>query len=122
MFQILKDKGLWDDCIIILHGDHGSRIYQWVPDEYAHENVGPTDFLDCFPTLFVVKNPNIAPGYFRNMLPIDHLFASLMRDEGLPDDPLLEASPWVYFQHKDIVLEQHAMPHFANGRVDSGTP
>ncbi len=122
MFQILRDKGLWDDCMIILHGDHGARICQWVPDAYADEKVLPTDYLDCFSTLFAVKSPHVAPGYFRNMLPLDHLFTRLMRDERLPDDPVLEASPWVYFQHKDIVLEKHPMPHFANGKIVSGSP
>ncbi len=31
MFQILKDKGLWERAIVIIHGDHGSRICLWPP-------------------------------------------------------------------------------------------
>ena len=72
-------------------------------------------------SIFAIKSPNIEPGYHRQILPIDHLFTRLIRDGVSPDDPDLEANPFVFLQKKDLT-EKRAMPPFAHGRVEAASP
>ncbi|MCK9996298.1 MAG: hypothetical protein KAH56_08475 [Candidatus Krumholzibacteria bacterium] len=122
MFQILKDKGLWERAIVIIHGDHGSRICLWPPIPSMKDKLAPSDYLDCFSTLFAVKGPDIEKGYHRQLLPLDHLFGRLFRDGLPPDDPELENNPWVYLQDMKIRMEKQPMPKFAHGGILEGAP
>jgi hypothetical protein len=122
MFQILKDKGLWERAVVIIHGDHGSRICLWPPIPSMKDKLAASDFMDCFSTLFVVKGPGIEEGYNRQLLPLDHLFGRLFRDGIPPGDPELENNPWVYLQDMDKLMVKQPMPPFAHGRTLDGTP
>ncbi len=121
MFQILKDKGLWENALIIVHGDHGSRICLWDPFPAHKDKLVAPDFMDCYSTLFAVKSPGIEAGYYRQLLPIDHLFTHLVRDGVSPDNPELEANPFVFLQNKDL-MEKRAMPPFAHGWIGAASP
>jgi hypothetical protein len=49
--------------VVIVHGDHGSRIARWVPNT---ENLGKFDDEDMvagFSTLFALRGPGLQPGY-----------------------------------------------------------
>lgn len=116
MFQVLMDKGLWDDAIVIIHGDHGSRISIWPPNTTTKEKMVPADYMDFFSTLFVIKAPGVAAGYNSRMLPIDHLFTRVMRDGIAPGDSLLEAKPSIYLENGKKSLVKQAMPNFAAGK------
>lgn len=117
MFRILRDKGLWEQAIIIIHGDHGSRISQWPAAPITGDKVSPTDMVDVFSTIFAVKGPGIEGGYHRDLLPIDHLFSRLIRDRVDWRDTELENDPWVYMQGVEKYFEKRPMPPFAEGRV-----
>ena len=122
MFQILKDKGLWERAVVIIHGDHGSRISLWPPIPALKDAFTATDYMDSFSTLFAVKGPGIQEGYHRQLLPLDHLFARLFRDRLPPGDPELENNPWVYLLGMDKLMVKQPMPPFANGRILDGMP
>lgn len=122
MFQILKDKGLWEKAVVIIHGDHGSRISLWPAAPPMKDELSETDFVDTYSTLFAVKGSKIGGGYHRQLLPIDYLFRSLIMDGLPPDDPGLENNPYVYLQGVDRVLLKQPMPPFAQGRPMSDTP
>ena len=59
--------------VVIIHGDHGSRIALHGPLPRNVANLDPSDFLDAFATLFAIRAPAIPPGYDRSFLPIDAL-------------------------------------------------
>jgi hypothetical protein len=122
MFQILKDKGLWERAVVIIHGDHGSRISLWPPIPSLKDVAVATDYMDSYSTLFAVKGPGIKEGYNRQLLPIDSLFGRLLRDGTPPGDPELESNPWVYLQDMDKLMVKQPMPTFAHGRILEGTP
>src|SRR3546814_746830 len=63
LFQQMKAAGQFDDATIIIHGDHGSRIYRVAA---RAENIGRLqqgDYLAGFATLFAAKSPALEPGY-----------------------------------------------------------
>jgi hypothetical protein len=55
------------DAVIIIHGDHGSRISR---GEYLDDLVGKRDFIDNYATFFAVRAPTVPTG-------LDCQFASL---------------------------------------------
>jgi hypothetical protein len=63
--------------IVIVHGDHGSRITQRDPTVKNSGLVDDTDLISSYATLFAVKAPEIAPGYDARRLPVARLLASL---------------------------------------------
>ena len=120
MFQVLKDKGLWEEALIIIHGDHGTRISLWPPIPDRKADLSATDYMDYFSTLFAVKGSGIRGGYHRQLLPLDYLFTRIFRDGLPPGDPDLEDHPHVFLQDMDKLMEKQSMPPFAHGRPLSG--
>jgi hypothetical protein len=65
------------DAIIIVQGDHGSRI-SLVEPRSADAHLSPADYLDSFSTLFAVRAPSLAPGYDRRIAPITCLLGTFV--------------------------------------------
>jgi hypothetical protein len=63
------DRGM----VVIVHGDHGSRIPLHDPDTANVAVMQPADLSDAFSTLFAIRAPAIAPGYDRRFAPINEL-------------------------------------------------
>ncbi len=81
IFQHLKDIGLFDKAIIVIHGDHGSRLPLIAPEATLKEPVSVADLVDSYSTFFAVKAPGIAPGYNLRRVAIQTLFADLVNGE-----------------------------------------
>ena len=61
------------NSVVIIHGDHGSRITQVKTTE---ENIGKysdSDLIATYSTLFAVRSPQTTPGYSSRTLPISLL-------------------------------------------------
>lgn len=115
LFQILKDRGLWDDTIVILHGDHGSRISR-SSLKFAHlDQVVPEDYLDAFSTLFAVKRPGVPGRYDRRILPLDYLLPEVFGIAGEEVGRELEANPSVFLTDERRTMRPHPLPPFAYG-------
>lgn len=65
------------NAIVIIHGDHGSRIVRWEPPGNKKRLI-PSDLVDGYSTLFAIKGPDLPPGYDMRIVPIQELFASLV--------------------------------------------
>jgi hypothetical protein len=63
--------------IVLLHGDHGSRITQHDPTVENEGEYGDADLIAGFSTLFAVRAPGLAPGYDAARLPVAKLLESL---------------------------------------------
>lgn len=61
----LERRGLLDDAIIVVHGDHGSRIpVHWPSGVALHSGVlSDSDFSDTFSTLYAIRAPGVPSGY-----------------------------------------------------------
>jgi len=60
LFDTLSEKGLYDDAVIIIHGDHGSRISQLAPVATWEHQLTLDDYRDTFSTIFAVKGAEMS--------------------------------------------------------------
>ena len=116
IFDVMKEEGIWEDAVVIVHGDHGSRLTLFTPKYEWVDEMTPTDFVDAFSTFFVVKQPGKASRYIRDQLPIDHIFAALFQEGEIPPAAVdLLAAPEVFcYTHGDSMAVR-PMPFFADG-------
>jgi arylsulfatase A-like enzyme len=73
IFDTMREAGTYRDALIIVHGDHGSRINLIDPSIDAIDRMADSDFLDAFSTLFAIKVPGIEPGYDLSVRSIQEL-------------------------------------------------
>ena len=104
LFDAMKAAGSYEKAIILIHGDHGSRIALIDPTAENLSRLTPDDHIDSFSTLFAAKVPGLAPGIEAGASPISAILPYLL---GVPDAPprLLE-SPEAYFAADD---ESHVL-------------
>jgi hypothetical protein len=72
---------LRQDAIIIVQGDHGSRISLVDPTTVAPVEPSASDYADMFSTLFAVRSPSIEHGYDTRVAPITCLLRSLAQSD-----------------------------------------
>ena len=72
---------LRDDAIIIVQGDHGSRITLVDPLTTASASPALSDYADAFSTMFAVRSPDIEAGYDLQMTPITCLLRTLVESD-----------------------------------------
>ena len=58
LFDAIRSSGQWQDSIIIVQGDHGSRIVRHFPDAGGNREHVEDDFRDLYSTFFAIKNAN----------------------------------------------------------------
>ena len=85
-----------DDAIVIVHGDHGSRIGIRDPQAHDRDLLSDSDLLDAYSTLFAVRAPMIPPGYRAEPRALDALLLEVLRRAlGLEINPP-QAADFVY--------------------------
>lgn len=92
LFTAMKEARVWDDAIVIVHGDHGSRIYRNQPTARNAARLTREDFNDGFSTLFAVRKAAVPAGVTRGARPLQELLAETF---GVPMQRL---SPKVYLR------------------------
>ena len=116
MLDALVEAGVYDQSIVMVHGDHGSRIDTVPPVSPFLDELRPQDYVDAFSTLFVAKLPGVPGGTDRRVLPLEELTAAVARDERLPEGTASQPS-WVWVDVGSERLEQRPLPSFSHGRV-----
>ena len=66
LIEALRRSGQFERAIVLVHGDHGSRISQMSLG--VQKNLTSDDLRDAYSTSFAVKAPGIAPGYDTGLL------------------------------------------------------
>lgn len=87
LFTAMKERGTFDDAVIIVHGDHGSRIVLTEPRRKFVNRLTRQDYFDAFSTLYVVKSPAIEPGYDARMMALPDLLEGTV--SGSLSDPTI---------------------------------
>jgi hypothetical protein len=77
VFDALKRSDAWEDAVLVVHGDHGSRIVRYAPRGAAADHMTPDDHSDAFSTLFAAKAPGREPGYELTVAPLQLLLADV---------------------------------------------
>ena len=95
MLDALVEAGVYDQSIVLVHGDHGSRLDTVSPATPFVDELRPQDYVDAFSTLFAAKLPGVSGGTDRRLLPLEELVAAVVRDERLPEGAASEP-PWVW--------------------------
>ena len=78
LFTDMKARGTYDDAVIILHGDHGSRISQYEYLSEHRQDLTAADYLAGFSTLFAVKYPGSRFALRETPLPLARLLEIYM--------------------------------------------
>jgi hypothetical protein len=118
-FERWQEAGVFDHAIIIMHGDHGSRIYLHRPEAPNLEEILVSDYADAYSTLLAVKAPGYEPGYDLRWIAIQDLLPQLVTQgqprqmaQGEPARLLsgLEPLPYVFLNRDGPRLELVKQP------------
>jgi hypothetical protein len=91
MFQVWKKVGVFDGLVIVVHGDHGSKIR-----EHTEEELSAADYVDTFSTLFAVKEPDVTVGYDRRIAAVQELLEEVVARQTGSHQPQTERIPYVF--------------------------
>ena len=121
LIEALRRSGQFERAIVLVHGDHGSRISQTSLGVHVRKNLTSDDLRDEYSTLFAVKAPGIVPGYDTDLWHIGDLLAGLRQGRGAA--PILDPArlpPPVYLfaargekGYRQLEYAEIAMPRFA---------
>ena len=96
LFERMQAAGIYDDSIMILHGEHGSRIVLTEPVAKDKEALNKQDIIDGFSTLFAVKLPGVHGGYDNSPRPLERLLEEVVSESVVPAIGREESEPFVY--------------------------
>jgi len=130
LFDALKSTGHYDDAIIIVHGDHGSRIDRGPRKRGVTNPFVDRDFIDGYSTLYAIKLPGQPAAYDRRVLPIDEIFTRHIRVGELPSGIDWAPLPLVHISPRGTLVNRRnksgaprppmvskRLPNFANGKI-----
>lgn len=83
LFTRLREAGQYNDSIIIVHSDHGSRLYTNEPVFMEGHTITSQDYADSFSSLFAIKLPNSSQLYIKEPYPINKALHKYM---GKPEE------------------------------------
>jgi len=111
------------DAIVIVQGDHGSRIALVDPSARSREAMVPSDFADSYSTTFAVRSPWIAADYDAEPASIACLLRSLV-DSDFRSTAAAAAcsSRTVYLQAEEGPPEAHRLPDFTTVTRGAAAP
>jgi hypothetical protein len=75
LFDAIRESGQWEQCIIVIHGDHGSRIVRRRLTEENLQRLTEDDYRDAYSTFFAVKNADSSGRLITQPLPLQALLA-----------------------------------------------
>jgi hypothetical protein len=103
LFDRMRAEGIYDDSIIIIHGDHGSKIVMTEPIAENQLALTSQDLVDGFSTLFAMKLPGKSGGYDKSPWPLEQLFAKFVFEADLAPTNILpeKSEPYVYLTGSD---------------------
>jgi hypothetical protein len=67
------------DAIVIIQGDHGSRITTAEPSQSPFGSLTPRDYVDGYSTLFAVRAPGLPATYDSRTVPVSCVFRTLVQ-------------------------------------------
>jgi hypothetical protein len=95
----MQGAGTFDDSVIIVHGDHGSRIGRVRFPFKDKGGVATQDLLDNFSTLFAVKKPGHRTGFDLPPRPVREILREVV--DGLPEEVSRRSEHFVFQRKPD---------------------
>ena len=81
LLTAIRSEPTLDDAVVVIHGDHGSRIS--VGERL--EDLQPRDFIDNFATFFAIMSPASEPGIDCEFTSLPQVFRRVMDPTRAPD-------------------------------------
>ena len=81
VLQALHDTGALQRAIVLVHGDHGSRIGSRDALASWRDLLSKRDILDYYSALYAIRAPGIEPGVSSEVVSIQALFAEQMLED-----------------------------------------
>lgn len=85
-FEALESRGVLEDALVVVLGDHGPRIRPQRPHPGRLDAARPVDYVDAFSALFVARGPGIEPGSEPAPRSIVRAFAEVLGYAGPPPE------------------------------------
>lgn len=96
MLSVLRETGAYNDAIIIVHGDHGSKISNLVAFSLWKDQLRGADYIDTYSTLYAIKG-NGKPQKNDRFLSLNEIFTSSINNM-FAVDLHVPTEPFVYMQ------------------------
>ncbi len=77
VFDALANNAALKDAVVVIQGDHGSRINVHDPITGNVDRLTRDDFIDGFSTFFVGRSERLVPGYHEQLVPVQDLLARI---------------------------------------------
>ena len=104
--------------VIMVHGDHGSRIARYDARESRRDDLTPRDIIDNYSTLFAIKADDISPGYDLSRVSMQDLVEFYVKG-GFAETKQGHTWPAPIFHYTSIgkrVSSKDDMPDFGNAQ------
>jgi hypothetical protein len=113
LFKRMEHAGNFENSVIIIHGDHGSRIMKTEPTIENEQTVSNQDIVDGYSTLFAVKFPKQFGHYDPKPYPIEYLLREKVVKPLLGETGSAPPSaPFVFLQSEDPTIQDlHSIPY-----------
>src|SRR5215831_12865643 len=116
LFNRMRAAGMLEDSIIIIHGDHGSRLGLHDPYVVPFNVLTERDYSDAFSTLFAVKLPGKQAGFDPSPRALEELLAEVLAIplQTAPAGSSKPSEPFVYFSagnRTDFVVRYPLLGH-----------
>ncbi len=107
-------RELQPDAIVIIQGDHGSRLTLRVPRRSNADLMSVEDYADSFSTLFAVRSPQLSVLYDATVVSITCLLKTLTEDDyrSVGGLELCAANPAVFLRGRDEQFISHPLPSY----------
>ncbi len=106
LFKRMEYAGLFENSVIIIHGDHGSRIMKTEPTIENEQTLSKQDIVDGYSTLFAVKFPKQVGYYDTQTVPIEFLLQEKVVKPLLGEKEIAPPSaPFVFLQSEDPTIQ-----------------
>lgn len=106
LFKRMEHAGLFENSVIIIHGDHGSRIMKTEPTIENEQTLSKQDIVDGYSTLFAVKFPKQVGYYDTQTVPIEFLLQEKVGKPLLGEKVSAPPStPFVFLQSEDPTIQ-----------------
>lgn len=105
LFTRMKHAGIFENAVIIIHGDHGSRIMMTEPTIENEQALSDQDIVDGYSTLFAVKFPTHYGHYDSKPYPLEFLLQEKVVKPLLGEKERATPSiPFVFLQSEDPAI------------------
>jgi hypothetical protein len=106
---------VFDRAKVIIHGDHGSRLYLTEPTVDNRDELRKSDYVDSFSTLLAVKASGLEPKYDEHIVALQDALAAVAHDQPLDELSRRANQPYVLLRNLEgSEMIRRPMPDFGD--------